>query len=334
MDYEKEKRFNDSIKHINGGFHGIVKTLVGYNLLSNVKKVEEQLLKGDEFTFNIDDLRFPGGLQQFIESLVINILEPHYSNFDPFNGSISIFGGGTPLEKSLEFVENLQLEDDEKEKIKKVLLKNKYKDSAFYQLVDIYDDYIGHVMFNVNNYLTDFSIEIDYRKKKFRQLLERLETAIENNKDLDKNAPKHLTSYVALVNPKFIELKRVLLKEFKEYIPKEEPINLGQSKQILLADLIDGDQNLDLYYRFEKKLVVRFFINKETDQWLETPKLFVRFYCFCESKGMFKQRHKEKRSGINILRKIYSFDGGRSLDYPNKRKLEKNLAADYFFLDV
>ena len=330
---EKELSFDGSIKCIRGGFNGMVRILADYCYLIKTDGLKKQLLIRDDFSFKLDDID-PFQMQSFVESICLSYLGDPNMELSLFRGKIDMFAKGTPMEKCLRFIDESDLEDHDKKDIKSILLKDSFEDSAISKFLDIYDDFLGDVMFHVRYYMADFSIEKEYRQKKLIKLLEKLETAIVENKELDKNAPRHLTEYIGIMNPKFLELKKALTEEFKEYLPSaEQYVDLGYSKQTLLSELIDGQNNLDAFYKYERKLIERGFLNKESNQWLKSPKLLIRLYCYCENKQMFKHKHYGKSSGVKKLREIYNFKDGASLDYPNKRKKEKGLLVDYFFLD-
>lgn len=111
----------------------------------------------------------------------------------------------------------------------------------------------------------------------------------------------------------------------KEYIPSRDEI---------LSKLFDGTNNKITFENYEKKLVEKKFLSKELDGWRSSSINFVRFYTHCERQKLFRSVFLTKSSGVKMLRQLYSFYDGPTLDLPNKRAKIKSgqISNIYYFL--
>ena len=106
------------------------------------------------------------------------------------------------------------------------------------------------------------------------------------------------------------------------------------SRDEILKKLFDGSNNRMTFESFEKKLVEKQFLSKELDQWKNSALSFMLFYTYCEREKLFRSIYFKNSNGVKLLRQLYSFEDGESLNPPSKRKLNKSaqINSEYFFL--
>lgn len=106
------------------------------------------------------------------------------------------------------------------------------------------------------------------------------------------------------------------------------------SREEILKKLFDASNNRITFESFEKKLIEKKFISKELDQWKNSALSFMLFYTYCEREKLFRSIYFKNSNGVKLLRQLYSFEDGESLNPPSKRKLNKStqINSEYFFL--
>jgi hypothetical protein len=106
------------------------------------------------------------------------------------------------------------------------------------------------------------------------------------------------------------------------------------SREEILKKLLDGSTNRIKFESYEKKLVEKQFLSKELDQWKNSALSFMLFYTYCEREKLFRSIYFKNSNGVKLLRQLYSFEDGESLNPPSKRKLNKSaqINSEYFFL--
>lgn len=116
-------------------------------------------------------------------------------------------------------------------------------------------------------------------------------------------------------------------------IDKVELVNT-LSREEILKKLIDGSNNRITFESFEKKLIEKQFLSKELDEWNNSAVNFIRFYTYCERQKLFKAVYLKNSKGVKLLRQLYSFEDGKSLNYPNKREdiNSAEISNEYYFL--
>lgn len=107
-----------------------------------------------------------------------------------------------------------------------------------------------------------------------------------------------------------------------------------RSREEILTKLIDGTKNRIIFESYEKMLVTEKFLSKDLDEWKSSSINFVRFYTHCERQKLFRSVFLTKSSGVKMLRQLYSFYDGPTLDLPNKRAKIKpgQISNIYYFL--
>lgn len=106
------------------------------------------------------------------------------------------------------------------------------------------------------------------------------------------------------------------------------------SREEILKKLLDGSTNRIKFESYEKKLVEKQFLSKELDEWKNSSINFILFYTYCEKEKLFRSIYFKNSNGVKLLRQLYSFEDGESLNPPSKRKLNKSaqINSEYFFL--
>ena len=106
------------------------------------------------------------------------------------------------------------------------------------------------------------------------------------------------------------------------------------SREEILKKLFDPSNNRITFESFEKKLIEKKFLSKELDQWKKSAVSFMLFYTYCEREKLFRSIYFKNSNGVKLLRQLYSFEDGESLNPPSKRKLNKSaqINSEYFFL--
>lgn len=106
------------------------------------------------------------------------------------------------------------------------------------------------------------------------------------------------------------------------------------SREEILKKLFDASNNRITFESFEKKLIEKKFLSKELDQWKNSAVSFMLFYTYCEREKLFRSIYFKNSNGVKLLRQLYSFEDGESLNPPSKRKLNKSaqINSEYFFL--
>lgn len=106
------------------------------------------------------------------------------------------------------------------------------------------------------------------------------------------------------------------------------------SREEILKKLFDASNNRITFESFEKKLIEKKFLSKELDQWKNSAVSFMLFYTYCEREKLFRSIYFKNSIGVKLLRQLYSFEVGESLNPPSKRKLNKSaqINSEYFFL--
>ena len=105
------------------------------------------------------------------------------------------------------------------------------------------------------------------------------------------------------------------------------------SREEILKKLFDASNNRITFESFEKKLIEKKFLSKELDQWKNSAVSFMLFYTYCEREKLFRSIYFKNSIGVKLLRQLYSFEVGESLNPPSKRKLNKSaqINSEYFF---
>lgn len=156
---------------------------------------------------------------------------------------------------------------------------------------------------------------------------------IEHNTIIELIINSFLNSYQNTFD--FINEEYKMFIQFKETkVELTSDLNHIPSREEILKKLIDGSNNRIKFESFEKKLVERNFLSEDFDQWNKSSISLVRFYTFCENNKLFKTQHLINAKGIKLLRQLYSFFEGDSIDTPSKRKkiTSSEISKEYFFL--
>jgi hypothetical protein len=110
-----------------------------------------------------------------------------------------------------------------------------------------------------------------------------------------------------------------------------------KTRKDILSRLIGWEnKNHSKFLEYEKKLISYNYLNEHSNKWKKNVADFIRFYNYCESKNILKNDiYKETSKGVRLMRELYDFYDGESLDAPSKRKKQttKKTKYDFDFLD-
>jgi len=323
-----------------GGIVGISRLISFYNFYPSENLILNQISETDEFTYTLDDVQ-PHMVQRSIDSVIveksINIEEISF----PYQ--IPLFSDKPRLVEALIYVNSSSISDNEKLDLFVLFGKDfQFKRSCIDEIGYVFDEQLCSVIHELDRYLNNLSIEIELRKKELRLALEMLDVAIKNNEEvIQLSDKKHLVSCASLMNKTFIWHRDVLTHDFKEYLPSMNSLVFDSkeisriSKKEALIKLLDGLENIQKFQSCEEALVSRGYLNSTRDKWQRGSQDLIRFYCQCEKKGLFKYQYKDKTKGVKLLREMYNYNEGTSIDMPNKRKKQSLYAPkDYYFLPI
>ena len=337
------RKYNTEL--IIGGLSEIAKFISEDLKCKDTSKVKKMLLKSDNIElkgledFDVFDLG------EIIRYMAHGVFENIYSSDyieENLKGSTDLFAGGnTNLEKCQTFLKNSTLEEEDKEELMALLPDFEVNFSLYETIHKHYiEDYPEY--FQIISYVLDINLELEKRLTTLDGTLRSLHKAIDKNLELLKpNAPPHLSICAKILNDSHENCLKAINSSLFEYVNKlGNPLYGFQkrtnSRKDLLAKLCDPS-NIDLFLKYEKELANKGIISKNLDYWNDTPKKFLGFYIFCQNKFIFFERHRPKSSGVKILRELYDYEDGSSMDVPNKRNSRVSDAfvkSEYYYLHI
>ena len=222
-----------------------------------------------------------------------------------------------------------KFEDDKKETLLKLV--NDFKiETYFTQLMfDFFND-DADVNYKLSNFIREIKkqeIDIQFRLKILSDILKKINLSIiKNNEVINSRAYKYKKDISKKINGTIIFIKSQIEQELEFYI---KTINsndfLGfideiEPREFLIGKLIENKLCFDKFNKLEKKLISIDLLSNEYNRWLGTAKGFIEFYQLCEEAKIFKSIYTSNSRGVKILRKMYKFQEGKSIDKPCKRK--------------
>lgn len=244
----------------------------------------------------------------------------------------------------IEFVKKSELEDDDKIQVINVLEKFEIEFYVTEFLRGHYDEESTFELHKIFSFVTDISIEYEYRLKNLNNYLSLLNKAIiKNDEIIKRKSRQYLKDCAKTINSRLKPLLKKVEDELSEYIislesPFQDLLEYKESRAEILHQLFENNQKLNVFLQYEKKLIDRQILSKNLEQWLSTSLILVKFYSLCELNGILKEKFTKKTTGITLFRKLYNFHEGSSIDKPSKRnKYYKNfssLKAEFYYLDV
>lgn len=320
------------------------------NKTTIAKKIEKKN------SFIINDLNFFE--QEQVENLVKNIC---YSKFFP-NSNVSMndyfkshslpFGTNNikthfdadNKKLALNMINLSKLEDYEKNEMKIEIENFRLEINLF---DTIHDNFYDQTFLIYNNdlyqfiiYIQNENIEIQKRQKDLAEMIKRINKALFSNQEiLNSRAYKYKKDSAELINKHLNKIKSKIYQDLEYYIKSldvteyQNILEDREPREFLLGKLIENNSNLEKFLKLEKKLIQKKYLSEVMDKWRSTPLNFVSFYVFCEQNQIFRTIYKHNSKGVKILRKLYNFDQGTSIDKPSKREKCKNKSKiEYFSL--
>lgn len=341
MDYIKEENWKRVLRLVQGGVEGVTKLVCGRYKLVNRSKIKKQILKDDILTFNLNDIDVPS-ISDVIQSIAYERFE-YYNREGLFHGFVDIFDNRDLKVKCYEFVDNSELLDYEKDELKEIINDFEYEISFKETVREVFEPLLYEYYSHVIDFIMDYTIERENRLQKLRELLNSVERCImENEEILNSKAKPHLKEVLRLCNDNYIDFYNRIKVDLQDYIScinnsvngeDGSEINYKESREYILNKLIDGTENRKLFFKYEVLMKEKGYLSNELNKWLLNPVNFTRFYVFCENNDIFYYKFQTTRKGIRLLRDLYGFYEGETMDYPNKRKKELDSSKEeYYFL--
>ena len=142
----------------------------------------------------------------------------------------------------------------------------------------------------------------------------------------------------------YLNTKRRIINHYKfiypeienSFIPIGTEINTKPTREEILMKLVGDNKNINKFYEYEKKLKIQKFLSKDSE-WIKRPADFSRFYSHCLQKTVFKSHFLlDDNRGVDLLRQLFNFHEGKSIDTPKKREkqLVKSKRTQFHFLDI
>lgn len=176
------------------------------------------------------------------------------------------------------------------------------------------------------------------RIKKIIKELKRSQNALENIK-YGWHTDIPLNDIQKAVIEIFKRFDEIILKGISEYFKADFPnifkTKKGLSKEEIIGSLINKGFE-DKFYSYEYKLDSLGFLSEDRNKWLKESSDLVRFYNYCEEKGLINRAYKYKRKGINYMRELYDYKKGTSIDESREKRLKQNdgNVGQFNFLDI
>ncbi len=176
------------------------------------------------------------------------------------------------------------------------------------------------------------------RIKKIIKALKRSQNALENIK-YGWHTDIPLNDIQKAVIEIFKRFDEIMLKGISEYF-KADFLDVfktkkGRTKDKIIGSLINKEFE-EKFYSYEYKLESLGFLSEDRNKWLKESADLVRFYNYCEEKGLINRAYKNNRKGINYMRELYDFKKGTTIDESRKKRLKQNEGnvGQFNFLDI
>lgn len=142
----------------------------------------------------------------------------------------------------------------------------------------------------------------------------------------------------------YLNSKRRIINHYKfiypeivnDFAPIGNEINTKPTREEILKKLIGDNKNRNKFYEYEKKLKTQKYLSKDSE-WIKKPADLSRFYSHCLQKTIFHSYFLvDDNRGIDLLRQLFNFHEGKSIDTPKKREkqLVKSKISQFHFLDM
>ncbi|MHA3786853.1 hypothetical protein ACX0HA_01485 [Flavobacterium hauense] len=329
-------------QYIFGGIDSIATFIARYYSYNDIQSIKKQFIKQDLIILK----KFKEFKSSAIGHILSEIAKSH--NIPPLDYWVTFeyipfttYYNSDLKTCCVNFIEQADIEDEEK-----IKMINSIESFA----IDLYATELLRDVFEYNleaetalfTYVPDITVALELRLEMLNKHINLTNKAIIKNKEILRNSRKPHIKLCATILNQFLEayLKRIYI-DLEYYIKQlqtsfNDILDTKTAKVEMLNSLFENQQKLDIYLSYEKILMQKGYIDPENNSWLQSPILFIKFYQYCEIKGLFKMIFKGKTKGISRLRELYSFQEGKSLDKPSKRHSipVKTITTDYFFLNI
>lgn len=332
--------------YVVGGVDEICTLISKMNLIGNKQSVKKQFEKKNLIVINdLNDLS--DGWEQEILSFTKGVLYYHdYETIkNKFISDSLPFGKLSHYDSEIKIAANKMIQlslfdDSEKEEILEALKKFKIEIYSTEEVFRVYQDSDDFELYKLISYIKDDNEEMELRLTVLSQFMIKLNKAIFKNEEiLKRKSYRHKKDCATIINNTLKKFLETIKLELNQYL-----LSLGNTyqniaedrepREFLLHALIENRQKQDVFLEYERQLVEKGYLSKDFAQWLKSPLLLVKFYKYCEVNKIFRYNFNTKSKGVKLLRKMYNFYDGESIDKPVKRnKYNREVKEDYFFLN-
>lgn len=171
--------------------------------------------------------------------------------------------------------------------------------------------------------------------KKSKKALENIEVNWKEPNPINEIQKKVIEIHIRFDEVMLDGISRYYTNIFPELFLSTEKSKSIHSKQDILNKLINPSQK-ERFLNYENKLVSQKFLSEDRDKWLQLSADLVRFYNYCERKEIINRAYKNKSKGMKLLRQLYGFYEGESIDSPRNKRLKQDNAqkGQFNFLDI
>lgn len=348
----RNKKHIENQKYLIGGIDEISNFIAKAHCL-NISIVKKQLIKKRFIVVtNLNDFDAfdgNGGFEQIIKSLATNVIgEGRDYDYNYINESIKSthlpFGENTHYDEdnnvsAKKMIQMSSLQDEEKVEILKAIDDFRIEFDIVEDIQSRFDYESTYDLLKIVEYVKDTDIEQELRLTVLSKYMTKLNKAIINNNEIIKRKSlSHKKDFATIINNVLIDVLKTVKTELKQYLDllSNEYQNISddrQPREFLLHSLIENSQKMALFLKYERVLFEKKYISKDLSNWLKSPIELVKFYRFCEVNKIFRLHFEKNSKGVKLLRELYNFNEGTTIDKPTKRKIYTQVKQDYFFLN-
>ncbi|MFH6964993.1 hypothetical protein ACHRVK_20915 [Flavobacterium plurextorum] len=341
-----EIKIKESEKFLVGGISGIVDIISNYCGLNDTGKLTLRKQFSKKSCFKIknlncfsleqcEEIMISIAMQLFSFSKEEEVKERFISSSLPFGVSHFHEDNNIAVRKMLEFS---NFDKYDKDQMLRVLDQFEL-DIDFEEIVNVvYDEEILFKLLVIVDFVKNPLIEKENRLIILSKFLKKLNKSILENDEIVKRKGYSYKKECALkINNILKKASEKINIELNEYIKilKNDYQNIlddKNSREFILGALMENNKKLDFFLKCEAVLEKRGYISTDYSKWIKSPVEFIKFYKFCEDKNVFKLHYEKKSKGVTLLRELYNFSDGKSIDKPIKRNKYNLWKVDYYFL--